>query len=489
MDSHAVVIGAGMAGLAAARVLSDRYSRVTVLDRDELPAGSRPRRGVPQSSAPHILLVAGREELSTLFPGLSEELVEAGGSRFDTGLGLCTYRLGRRWPQEPTGMDLVSVSRPQLEAALRRRVTALPGVIVRDQVAVSGLTSATAGPESSAGDPASRASDPTGDPAGRAGDPAGVSVGRAGDPAGRAGDPAGASVGVTGVILDNGEVLHADLVVDGTGRGARSDRWLSELGLSSPAQLEVKVGVAYSTRIYRRRPDDLPGWDAAFVLPTAPEQRMSGLVLPIEDDRWLIAIGGWHLSDPPTDPESLERHARELPDPIVAEVMSRAEPLGDPAVFRFPSSRRRLFEQLESPPAGYVALGDAVCSFNPIYGQGMTCAAMSAVALGAALDQHGGRASTAMARAYYARVAEIVQVPWQFAVGGDFVYPQTTGPRPRGIALRNWYSRRIAYASQIDAEVNRTFVRVQHLVDPPSVLTRPGFALRVLRKARERLRS
>ena len=434
-----MVIGAGMAGLAAARVLSDRYSRVTVLDRDALPSDSSPRRGVPQSAAPHILLVAGREELSSLFPGLSEELVEAGGSRFDTGLGLCTYRLGRRWPQEPTGMDLVSVSRPALEAALRRRVLALPGVVVRDQVAVSGLIGGTGG--------------------------------------------------VTGVVLDTDETLDADLVVDGSGRGARSDRWLGELGLPSPAQLEVKVGVAYSTRIHRRRPGDLPGWEAAFVLPTAPQQQMSGLVLPIEGDRWLVAIGGWHLSEPPTDAESLERHARELPDPIVAQVMSRAEPLGDPVVFRFPSSRRRLFEQLESPPAGYVALGDAVCSFNPIYGQGMTCAAMSAVALGAALDQHGRQASTATARAYYARVAEIVQVPWQFAVGGDFVYPQTTGPRPRAIGLRNWYSRRIAYASQIDAEINRAFVRVQHLVDPPSVLTRPGFAFRVLRKARERLRS
>jgi 2-polyprenyl-6-methoxyphenol hydroxylase-like FAD-dependent oxidoreductase len=318
-------------------------------------------------------------------------------------------------------------------------VSALPRVTLRDRVAVSGLT--------------------------------------------------GSAAGVSGVVLDTGETLNAALVVDCSGRGARSDRWLAALGLPTPAQLEVKVGVAYSTRLHRRRPGDLPGWQAAFVLPTAPRQRMSGLVLPIEGDRWLIGIGGWHLSDPPADAEALERHARELPDPVVAEVMSRAEPLGDPVVSRFPSSRRRLFERLPAPPGGYVALGDSVCSFNPIYGQGMTCAALSAVALGGALDRHDRRATTAMARDFYARVAGIVQTPWQFAVGGDFVYPQTTGPRPRAIRLRNWYSRRIAYASQVDADINRAFTRVQHLVDPPSVLMRPEFALRVLRKARERLRS
>ncbi len=430
-----MVIGAGIAGLTAARVLSDRYDQVTVLDRDELPDEPVPRRGVPQGTQPHILLASGLRELDARLPGFEAELIAAGGTKFDMGTGLCTYRLGRRWPSVATGVELVAATRPLIEGLLRDRVTKLPGVTIRHRVAVSGLT--------------------------------------------------GSAAGVTGVLLDSGETIGSGLVVDCTGRGARSDRWLTALGLPTPAQLEVKVGVAYASRLYRRRPGDLPDWEAIFTLPTSPHERVDGLVFPVEGDRWLVAIGGWHFPEVPTDVEAFERFARELPDPLLGELIGRAEPLSDIVVAKFPSSRRRLFEQLEEPPPGYVALGDAICSVNPIYGQGMACAALSAGALGAALDKHSG---TAMAREYYAAVATIVETPWQFAVGGDFGYSQTTGPRPRGIKLLNWYSRQIAYASQIDAEVNRAFVRVQQLLDPPSVLTRPEFVLRVLRKAGERRR-
>jgi 2-polyprenyl-6-methoxyphenol hydroxylase-like FAD-dependent oxidoreductase len=431
------VIGAGMAGLTAARVLSDRFARVTVLDRDELPSGAEPRRGVPQSAAPHILLVSGLRELAGLFPGFADELIAAGGTPVELGLDLCTSRYGRRWPQVPCGYSLVSVSRPQLEALVRARMTARPGVTIRDRVAVSAL--------------------------------------------------AGTGGAVTGVTLDNGETLGTSLVVDCSGRGSRSDRWLGALGLPAPDQLEVKVGVAYSTRLYRRREGDLPGWRAAFTLPTAPHEKASGLAVPIEGDRWMIAMGGWHLAEPATDAASFEAAAKALPDPIIADLMARAEPLSDVTVTRFPSNRRRLFEHLDRLPVGYVALGDAICSFNPIYGQGTTCAAREATALGAAIDRHG---RTSFAAPYYAAVAEIVAVPWGFATGSDFGYPETTGPRPRGLGATKWFARRIAYASQVDADINRTFIGVQQLLIPPGVLRRPGFVLRVLRgnRAAGRLR-
>ncbi len=433
------MIGAGMAGLVTARVLSDRFARVTVLDRDTLGDETGPRRGVPQGAHPHILLASGLRELTELFPGLDDELTALGGVRFDTGVGLCSYRYGRRWPGEPTGLDLVSITRPRLESTVRERVLALPGVTIRDQVAVSGLT-------------------------------------------GRDGT-------VTGVVLDSGETVDAALVVDCTGRGARSDRWLAALGLPAPEQTEFKIAVSYASRFYTRKPGDLPGWQAVFTLPTPPHEKVDGLVLPVEGDRWLIGIGGWHLSDPPTDAESLERYARALPDPAVAEVMSRATPLSEVTTFRFPSSRRRHFERLDRVPGGYLALGDAICSFNPIYGQGMTCAAREATALGAALDRHDGHARPAMVREFYTAAASIVQTPWRLAAGGDLAYPETTGPRSRASTIKNWYARRVAYASQVDAEINATYSAVQHLVVPLDVLTRPRFVLRVLRQARRRLKS
>ena len=429
------MIGAGVAGFAAARVLSRRYQTVTVLERDTLPYGPVPRRGVPQGEHPHILLVGGLRELAALFPGFEEELLGLGGTSLETGADICAYRLGRRWPVAPTGFAMISVTRPQLETVLRARVTALPGVVVHDQVAVAGL--------------------------------------------------AGRGELVTGVVLDSGETLDASLVVDCSGRGSRSDRWLGSLGLEPPAQVEVKAGVTYSTRFYRRRPGDLGPWQAALVLPAGPHESMSAVALPVEGDRWIVGLGGWHVAEPPASASAFEAYARQLPDPLVAALISRAEPLSDVTVARFPSSRRRLFEKAAQSPAGYVALGDAVCSFNPIYGQGMTCAARQAAALGDALDRHHRAPDAGMVRDFYAAAARINETPWRFAVGGDFSFPGTTGPRPRGIGLRNWYARQVTYASQVDASVYRVATGVQHLIDPPSVLFRPGFAARVLRRARK----
>jgi 2-polyprenyl-6-methoxyphenol hydroxylase-like FAD-dependent oxidoreductase len=426
---NAVVIGASMAGLTAARVLADRFGSVTVLDRDTLPEGTVARRGVPQSNQPHVLLVSGLRELEGLFPGFEDELMAAGATRFDGGSGLCVYRYGRRWPQVPTGLDLVSASRPQIESVIRDRVAKLSGVTIRDGVPVASVT--------------------------------------------------GTGERITGVVLDDGETIDADLVVDASGRGSRSDRWLSALGFPTPEPVEIKIGVTYTTRLYRRSPGKLDGWDAAVILPTAPHEQRSGVAIPIEGDRWMVTVGGWHIESPPTDAATFDEFTTTLPDPIIADLVRTAEPLTDPVTYRFPASRRRDFAKLERLPGGFVTAGDAFCSFNPIYGQGMTVAAMEARLLGAVLDQRGNT-SEAMTRDYYRAAARIIATPWQFAVGGDFSFPATTGPRPRGIAVSNWYARRLALASQIEPDINTTFFRVQQLIDPPSVLFTPKLIARVL---------
>lgn len=322
---------------------------------------------------------------------------------------------------------------------MRRRVAELPNVAIRDEVAVSGL--------------------------------------------------AGADGIVTGVVLDTGEEIGADVVVDCTGRGARSDRWLAALAFAAPEQLEVKVGVGYATRLYRRRPGDLPGdWQAVFTLPAPPQEKTYGGALPIEGDRWLVGLSGWH-TDPPADVEQFERFAEELPYSAVSELMGRAEPLADPVVFRYPSSRRRLFENLATLPGGYVALGDAICSFNPIYGQGMTVAVFQASALGRVVDRHNGQSDASMVRDFYSAASKIVQTSWELALPNDFAYPETTGPRPRGVKFRNWYARQVEFASQIDNDIDRVWTAVRHLLAPAEVLLRPAFAVRVLRLARKRRRA
>jgi 2-polyprenyl-6-methoxyphenol hydroxylase-like FAD-dependent oxidoreductase len=426
---HAIVIGAGVAGLSAAQALAARFGRVTLIERDTLPDEPRPRRGVPQGNHGHVLLAAGQEALAELFPGFADALVAAGAVPFDPGRDLRVHRFGGLWPRVDSGLRLVSFSRPLLEQALRDRLRSNVGV--RDGVAVSGLTG----------------------------------TGR-----------------VDGVRLDTGEVLSAELVADCSGRGSRSDRWLADLGFPPPSVDEVKVGVGYATRLYPRKPGDLTDGEAVLTLPSPPSSYRTGLMLPIEGDRWLVMAGAWHGAYP-RDEAEFTRHLKDLPHPAFAELIGRAEPVSELFVYTFPASRRRYFEKLDRHPAGYVTLGEALCSFNPIYGQGMACAAMEAVVLGSLLDSRGA-VTAELATEYYAKAAGILGVPWRFAVGGDFAFSETTGPKPPLIDLLNRYSRRIQVAAMADTDVRVTFNRVQHLVEPPSALFRPRMIWKVLTVSR-----
>ncbi|MEV0649416.1 hypothetical protein AB0I28_29580 [Phytomonospora sp. NPDC050363] len=435
---HAVVIGAGVAGLATAAALAGRYAQVTVLDRDTLGDSPVPRRGVPQSEHGHILLAAGERALGELFDDLVGELVEAGAVPFDPSSQMAFHRWGALWPDIPGDLHLVSFSRPLLEWAARRRIRALPNATVRDGTAVSDLT--------------------------------------------------GAEGTVTGVVLGDGTELACDLVVDCTGRGSRSDRWLSSLGVPAPRATEVRINVGYATRLFRRLPGDIDETVCHFALPSPPDERRTGLALPIEGDRWLITMGGWHGDFPDTDEKSFLAHAESLPLPSIARLIAEREPLSDLVVCGFPSSRRRHFEELNRLPSGYLALGDAVCSFNPIYGQGMTCAALEALALGRLLDRREA-VDGDFAAEFYREAARIIATPWQFAVGGDFAYPQTRGERPRGIGLVNWFGRQVQLGAMVDPDIRRLYMSVQQLLVPPTVLRRPGTVLAILRAARRARRA
>lgn len=428
--SVAVVIGAGMAGLSAAAAVAARYERVVLLDRDGLPDAATPRRGVPQSYHAHVLLAAGLRALEDLFPALGAELVGAGAIPFDPGGDLGFYRYGARWARVASGLEIIGLTRPLLELTARKRVAALPNVTIRPETAVAGLT--------------------------------------------------GADGRITGVVLDDGTGIATDLVVDCSGRGSRSDRWLGALGLPAPSAVEVKIGVAYATQLLHRKPGELADGVGVLVMPAPPHEKRVGLALAVEDDRWLVGLGGWHGERAPTDPDGFRRYADELPDPEIGAILARSEPLTEVVTLGFPASRRREFERLRRPPAGYLATGDAFCSFNPVYGQGMTCAAMEAVALGRLLDRYGS-ASGAMVREFYREAARVIAVPWRFAVGADFGYPETVGPRPRGMGLLNRYSTRLQRTAQRDPVVRRTFTAVQQLVQPPGALFAPGIVARVMK--------
>lgn len=372
----AVVIGAGVAGLATAAALAVRFQHVLVLDRDRLPDGPVSRRGIPQGAHPHVLLEPGRHGLESLLPGLGADLQATGASLLSSGSELAIYRQGKLSAEPAVDPDLLCCTRPRLEWMIRRRLTLLPNVRVEDATAVHGLT--------------------------------------------------GDAARVTGVATNVG-ACPADLVVDCSGRGSRSDRWLATLGAPGPPGQSVRVNVRYASAVIPRSPSDLPAGSALYVLPTAPAETRFGAMLPIENDRWLVTLGGWHQpKDAIVNLTGYLAFARSLPYPLIGDLVARRATHNTiVALHAFPTSHRRLFAESDHP-AGFAAVGDCVASVNPIYGRGMTTAVLQAIALGDAFDCHPAE-SRELSRAFFHAINPIVDASWRMAVEADGLWPQTGG--------------------------------------------------------------
>jgi len=430
---RAVVLGAGMAGLLAARALTDFFDRVTIVERDQLPTVAENRRGAQQGRHAHALLARGQQLLEENFPGFTDDMAAAGAR---TGDMLDVSRLhfsGRRMHPATSGLTVISASRALLEHHVRTRVLTRPEVEVIEECDVAGLTTDTAG-----------------------------------------------SV-VTGVRLlrraDSSaeETLSADLVVDATGRSSRSPSWLSDLGIEAPVEERVVVDVTYATRRYRMGADALDGDLAVICAPTPETPRMGGLGL-LEEDVGMLTIAGLCGDRPPLDPDGFTAFAHSLSVPDIGQAIGSAEPLDDPVLHRFPASTWRRYDKVDLPD-GFAVIGDSICSFNPIYGQGMTVAALEADALG----RHLRRRRCLHARRFQKELARIVGPAWQMATGADLQFPAVEGKRTPATKLLGRYVARLHAAAAHDPHLSRAFVRVSGLVDPPPALMRPSIVRRVLR--------
>jgi 2-polyprenyl-6-methoxyphenol hydroxylase-like FAD-dependent oxidoreductase len=425
-----------MAGLLAARVLSNHFDQITIVERDPVSERPESRKGQPQTRHLHGLLASGLDIMTRYYPDLPDALAAGGALVTDMTEHMQWYTYGGYRKRFSMGRRAALMSRPFLEYLIRQRTLALSNVTLIDNSAVKALTTS-----------ADRRR-------------------------------------VTGVRLesragDGGEQeLAADLVVDCTGRGSRTPQWLVEMGFAAPPESEVKVSVGYATRIYRRDPADPRREDWVLLTPEAPKETRFGGMFPIEGDRWVVSMGGWMGDHAPTDEQGFLEYARALPAPDIYAVISQAEPLSDIMPHKFSSSLRRHYEKLERFPDGYLVLGDAICSFNPTYGQGMTSAAMQAAELDAILSQRP-MGVAGIAPLFFKRAAKVIDTPWQLAVGEDFRFPGTTGPKPAGVDVLNRYVARVHRATLEDAVVGAAFIKVMNLMAPPSSLMTPGIMLRV----------
>jgi 2-polyprenyl-6-methoxyphenol hydroxylase-like FAD-dependent oxidoreductase len=410
---RAVVIGAGMGGMLAARALSDSFDEVVIVERDRLDAGAATRKGVPQAQHLHGLLKRGELILDDLFPGLVASLCDKGAQRLTLGRDMAWFH-GHHWKTTcPKGIVATILTRPFLEAEGGGRVVGLTHRSGQD------------GPEA---------------------------------------------------------FLRADLVVDSAGRGTRAPAWLAALGYDAPEMSFVGVHVGYSTCVFERPKTWTMPWKALMVAP-GNSTRMAAL-MPIEGGRLMASAAGLLRDYPPGDLRGLLEFVRSLPVDGIHRAIEHLTPTGEVVTTRFPGNHWVHYEKMPRFPDGLVILGDAVGCYNPLYGQGMTLAAIQVEILREALRKARRADLAGFSRSFQRKAADAVAGAWQMSTSEDFRFEAVEGKRPPGYEQMRWYLDQIQAATSIDPVVYERFLQVMHMLAPFPTLLAPSFAIRVLRAAR-----
>ena len=430
---HAIVIGGSIAGLLTARVLSTYFDRVTILERDQLPNGPYGRKGVPQGHHGHVLLVKGLQIMESYFPGLTSQLLAAGAVMEDTAATIRWHVAGGYRVNYASDLSIIQMSRPLLEETIRAQVALLTNVTIQDQTRVLNLQATESNQT------------------------------------------------ITGVEIlyeDERTSIDADLVVDATGRGSLIKRWLAVLGYRRPDVSEVQVNMRYATRFYRRT-ETTPS--LLMISPEPPQTPSHGYVGAIENDQFVVTMSGREDNLPTRDEADFLPFAQGLAAPDIYQILAQSEPLTDVNIYNFTKSRRAHFEKLKFFPSGLLVIGDAISSFNPIYGQGMTSAAAQTQALDKLLATSAD--DTMLWRAFFKEAAKVVDVFWQIAVGQDFTFTNTVGKKAPETNLVNAYTGLVDKASHHDPVVCDALMHVMNMLAPPTALFKPNVLWRVMKHA------
>ncbi len=455
-ETHALVIGGSIAGLCACRVLAERFDRVTVVDRDQFPAGAQHRKGVPQSRHPHAMLDAGRRELERLFPGFEKLCLERGALELNPGLDMATLRPSGWNPRRHRPFTLLFASRVLFESVLRELAASqVSNLEVIEATEVTGLLT----------------------------------------------EREDAGLRATGVRLRDTDGAEreapADLVVDASGRSTRVPGWLEKLGLPPIEMTVVDANAGYSSRWYQgpsaaERPADW-WWKCLWIEPLVDaaaraEEQYFGVLFPVEGDCWIVTTASWGGQELARDPESFESMISKLRTPVLAEAIAQAKPISPVYFRRGMQNTWRHYESWRGELPGFIALGDAVCAFNPVYGQGMSSAARCTAVLESCLAGADPQ-SAQFPRRFFREQAEFLAIPWTMAVSRDRAQARMEGDAPTarrlGLLLRRlaaFYMGNAALAAADDDAVNTALFQVINLSRPPADLFRdPRLVARVLR--------
>jgi 2-polyprenyl-6-methoxyphenol hydroxylase-like FAD-dependent oxidoreductase len=433
---HAVVLGGGLAGTLAAAACLPHVERVTIVERDELFHDVAPRKGLPQARHAHMLWSGGARAMEHLVPGVTRLWLTAGAHRIPLPTGMVSYSPAgwyRRWHKE--SHFLIGASRDLIDWGVRNRVLQNRAVRLMARTEPLALV--------------------------------------------------GTSRRIEGVLVrtpdGSEECLEADLVIDATGRGSRAPQWLRDLGAPPVREETIDAGVVYASRIYQAP----AGIDRPTVINIQADPRLRqpgqvATIIPVEGQRWTVALSGTRGGEPNDDPDAYLEFARGVRHPLVGEVLSHAEPLSDISLTRSTANRRRYWEK-SSGPEGFVLVGDAVAALNPVYGHGMSVAALGALALRGQLRRRP-LLSAGFARAVQGAVARPTDVAWTLATGQDIHYPDTRGRQPNRIDLKlSSYVHRLTETSTGSFRVAKAITHVMTLEKRVPQLVRPDIVISAIR--------
>jgi 2-polyprenyl-6-methoxyphenol hydroxylase-like FAD-dependent oxidoreductase len=425
IGKRAIVIGAGMGGLTAARAMAPYFEHVVVIERDALPTHPSARPGTPQGRHVHALLAGGQHALDELFPGFEDDLERDGAVTLQAGLDIRMERPGfDPFPQRDLGFHSYALSRALVEFVTRTRLNGHANVEIHERSRIERVTAD--------------------------------------------------GQNVTGVeYVDAGgtqTTLDAELVVDSSGRGDLTLDLLEAIGLPQPGVTTIGVDIAYASAIFEI-PNDAPtDWKGVFHLPMPPSSR-GALLLPLEGRRWILTIAGRHGDNPPRDEAAFMAFIQGFRLPTLYNAIRYAKRVGDIVGYRFSESIHRHYERLETFPSGLLVVGDAVCRFNPVWGQGMSVAAQEACALSRLLASRASERDPldGLARAFFAEAATLIATPWAQAAIPDFIHPQTRGERPADFERSLRFGMALTKLAARDPAVHKLTAEVGSLLKPRTV--------------------
>lgn len=435
----AIIIGGGISGKLAARVLSDFFHEVLILERDQEPIGPFPRKGAPQGEHIHALLHAGEKGLESLFPGITEKFYSTGAIKINSTKDLAWFHHGVWKLRFDGGYTTTLQTRPHLEWHIEQFMKRIPNVTVKyNQVVQNYLHN----------------------------------------------EEENRIVGVE-VIDGSGvtNILKADLIVDASGVSSLSSSWLSKRGIHIPDE-KVTIGLSYISKTYQLPETQDRDWKIKIVYPNPPHEKIGGTISNVEGNRYIVTFNGYHNAvnekEVMKNDSGFIELAKKLPKLDIYQEIKNASPLSSTSIYRVPQIIWRRLDKIKNLPDGLLLIGDTLCRIDPVFGQGMSIAVLNALALRKLL-QNRSNSLQKITTTFHKQAAKIISPIWNMVITEDFRYPETVGKRPLGLSILQWYAKNIFLLSSQNQDTYHSLVQVMNLVRPMTILIRPRILKRVLK--------